>query len=302
MRIPGWAVGATAVLASAAALGAVLFSTLAPDEPAPPDAAATPTGPPPPGRSAPAGRAAPPEEPAPERRRAKLWAPAPGTRWQWQLTVPVNLGVDAPVHDIDGFGNGADVVRELHRRGGRVICYINVGAAERYRPDHGAFPPAVLGKGNGWPDERWLDIRRTDVLEPIMARRFDMCRAKGFDAVEPDLLDGYASDTGFPLTAAHQLRYNRLIARLAHERGMSVALKNDLAQIPALVKTFDFAINEQCAEFGECHRLLPFVRAGKAVLHVEYHVPAARFCRETRALGFASMRKRLDLDAWRQPC
>ncbi|WP_207934660.1 endo alpha-1,4 polygalactosaminidase [Actinomadura sp. KC06] len=301
MRIPGWAVGAAAVVASAAVLAAVLFSVLAPDESAQPAASAS-ASPASPKASPPPRKSAPPNEAEAERRRARMWAPAPGTRWQWQLTTPVDLGVDVPVHDIDGFGNGADVVREVHRRGRRVICYINVGAAESYRPDNAAFPAAVLGKGNGWPGERWLDIRRTDVLAPIMARRFDMCRDKGFDAVEPDLLDGYASDTGFPLTAAHQLRYNRLIARLAHERGMSVALKNDLAQIPALVGTFDFAINEQCAEFGECRRLLPFVRAGKAVLHVEYNMAAADFCRQTRALGFASMRKRLDLDAWRQPC
>ncbi|MFI0479063.1 endo alpha-1,4 polygalactosaminidase [Actinomadura sp. 9N215] len=277
MRIPGWAAGAAAVLVSGAVLGTVLGSALAPDGE--------------PGGGPYAGS-----------RVAGFWAPAPGVRWQWQLTTPVDVGVDAPIHDIDGFGNGADVVRELHRRGRRVICYINVGAAERFRPDHAAFPPAVLGKGNGWEDERWLDIRRTDALGPIMARRFDMCRDKGFDAVEPDLLDGFAADTGFPLTAADQLRYNRMIARLAHERGMSVGLKNDLSQIPALVGTFDFAINEQCAEFGECGRLLPFVRAGKAVLHVEYNMSTASFCHQTRALGFASMRKRLGLDAWRQPC
>ncbi len=51
-----------------------------------------------------------------------------------------------------------------------------------------------------------------------MAERVDMCREKGFDAVEPDNMDGYRNDTGFPLTAADQLRYNRLIARLVHDR------------------------------------------------------------------------------------
>ena len=52
-----------------------------------------------------------------------------------------------------------------------------------------------------------------------MAARLDMCRDKGFDAVEPDNVDGYRNHTGFPLTAADQLRYNRLIAKLAHDRG-----------------------------------------------------------------------------------
>ena len=46
-----------------------------------------------------------------------------------------------------------------------------------------------------------------------MAARFDLCRQKGFDAVEPDLVDGYIQTTGFPLTAADQLTYNRMSPR-----------------------------------------------------------------------------------------
>jgi hypothetical protein len=212
------------------------------------------------------------------------------------------MSVDVAVYDIDGFDNGAAVVRELHDRGRRAICYVNVGAAEDFRPDFSLFPPAVLGRRDGWPGERWLDIRRIDVLGPIMARRFDNCRAKGFDAVEPDLVDGYTETTGFPLTTADQLAYNRFIASLAHDRGMSVGLKNDVQQVPDLLADFDFAVNEQCAEYRECRLLTPFVRAGKAVLHVEYAMPRERFCAETKALGFSSLHKRLDLGPWRQPC
>jgi hypothetical protein len=230
------------------------------------------------------------------------WAPGQRTSWQWQLTTPVDMSVDVAVYDIDGFENDAAVVRKLHDRGRRVICYINVGAAEDFRPDFDRFPAEVLGAPNGWPGERWLDIRRIDVLRPIMARRFDMCRDKGFDAVEPDLVDGHTETTGFPLTSADQLAYNRLVARLAHDRGMSVGLKNDLHQVPDLLADFDFAVNEQCAEHHECRLLNPFVRAGKAVLHVEYALPLERFCAETKALGFSSVRKRLDLDSWRWPC
>jgi hypothetical protein len=230
------------------------------------------------------------------------WAPAVGTAWQWQQSVPVDLRVDVPVYDIDGFTNGAAVVRKLHDLGRRAICYINVGAAENYRPDYKRFPPRVLGRPNGWPGERWLDIRRVEVLRPIMAARFDMCRDKGFDAVEPDLAENYTEATGFPLTAAHQLTYNRLIAGLAHERGMSAGLKNDLGQVGALEKDFDFAVNEECVQFHECRPLTIFIKHGKAVLHVEYLLSTDKFCHVTKPLGFSSMRKRLVLDAWRQPC
>lgn len=135
-----------------------------------------------------------------------------------------------------------------------------------------------------------------------MAARFDVCRSKGFDAVEADLVDGYLNDTGFPLTAADQLAYNRMLADLAHQRGLSIGLKNDLEQVPDLVDHFDFAINEQCVQYAECDRLLPFIRAGKAVFHVEYDTPNGRFCPHTTALGFSSMRKNVNLDAPRWPC
>ncbi len=230
------------------------------------------------------------------------WRPPPGTAWQWQLSGRLDTSVDVPVYDIDGFDHSRATVARLHRDGRKVVCYLSTGAWEDFRPDADDFPASVIGRGNGWEGERWLDIRRTDVLEPLMAERFDMCRDKGFDAVEPDNMDGYRNRTGFPLTAADQLRYNRLIARLAHERGLSVGLKNDLDQIPDLVGDFDFAVNEQCAQYGECDALTPFVEAGKAVFHVEYELPTARFCADSRRLGLSSLLKRYELDAWRRPC
>ncbi|MCX4510911.1 MULTISPECIES: endo alpha-1,4 polygalactosaminidase [Streptomyces] len=240
----------------------------------------------------------PSPSPAPSR-----WQPRPGTPWQWQLDGRADpASADVPVYDIDGFENSADDVERLHRDGRKVICYINAGAWESFRPDQAGFPAAVRGAPNGWHGERWLDIRRLDVLRPLMEKRFDMCREKGFDAVEPDLLDAYLNDTGFPLTAGHQLAYNRMIARIAHDRGLSVGLKNDLPQIPELVRDFDFAVNEECAQYGECGRLTPFVRAGKAVFHVEYALATGDFCAQARRLGLSSMRKRLELDGWRQPC
>ncbi|MFD7229022.1 endo alpha-1,4 polygalactosaminidase [Streptomyces sp. NPDC059881] len=242
---------------------------------------------------------APPDDAAPPRTR---WQPKPGLAWQWQLSGRLDPTVDVPVYDIDGFEHPESVVADLHRRGRKVICYISTGAWEDFRPDADAFPRALLGKGNGWKGERWLDIRRTDVLEPLMAARFDMCREKGFDAVEPDNMDGYANDTGFPLTAADQLRYNRLIARLAHERGLAVGLKNDLDQIPQLVGDFDFAVNEQCAQYAECAALTPFVEAGKAVFHVEYELTTDRFCPQSKRLRLSSMLKRYELGVWRKAC
>jgi hypothetical protein len=193
-------------------------------------------------------------------------------------------------------------VRRLHAAGRLVICYISAGAYEDFRPDAHRFPPAVLGRPNGWDGERWLDIRRWRALRPILRDRFRMCRDKGFDAVEADNVDGYANRTGFDLRPADQLRFNRRLARLARATGLAIGLKNDLGQVAALEPHFDFAVNEECFRYDECGRLAPFRRAGKPIFHVEYDVPAERFCGRARRYGLTSMLKRPHLDAWRRPC
>ena len=205
--------------------------------------------------------------------------------------------------DIDLFGNSPSVVRGLHARGSHVVCYMSAGSSEQWRQDARQLPARVIGKPlEGWPGERWLDIRRLDVLGPFLDRRLDLCRTKGFDGVEADNVDAYANPSGFPLTAAEQLAFNRFLARAAHARGLSIGLKNDLDQVAALEPYFDWAINEQCFQYHECARLLPFVRARKAVFNVEYGLPRSTFCARARRLGFMSMRKRLALGAWREVC
>ena len=81
-----------------------------------------------------------------------------------------------------------------------------------------------------------------------------MCARKGFDAVEPDNLAGWEKEnhTGFKITTADQLRFNRWVALQVHGRGMSVALKNDGRQAEELINAFDFAVVEQCFQYHEC--------------------------------------------------
>jgi hypothetical protein len=234
--------------------------------------------------------------------RKKLWRPSPRTTWQWQLTGRLDLSVPAQMYDIDLFDNSAAVVARLHRMGRHVICYLDAGTYENYRPDAHLFPASVLGRPNGWPGERWLDIRQISVLAPIMRARFAMCARKGFDGVEADNVDGYENDTGFPLTGADQLAYNRWLARTAHSFGLSIALKNDVDQARQLEPYFDYALDEQCFQYQECDKLRPFTAAHKAVFEVEYQLPASRFCAQANRLGFMSMVKDLNLDAKRTVC
>lgn len=231
------------------------------------------------------------------------WKPSAVTSWQIQFSGPIDLGVPAQVYDLDGDATTKAQVAALHRRGVKVICYVSAGSYEDWRADAAKFPASVLGADlDGWPGERWLDVRRWTVLRPIMLARFQACRSKGFDAVDPDNVDGYANRNGLGLTAADQMLYNKRIAGLAHSLGLGVGLKNDLDQIPQLVGAFDFAVNEQCALYQECAALTPFVKAGKPVLQIEYEVPTTAFCATSKKLGFTAVRKKMALTAWRQTC
>jgi hypothetical protein len=69
-------------------------------------------------------------------------------------------------------------VASRHAQSRHVICYIDVGTAENWRPDYSEFPESVLGDSNGRPGERWLEIRQLSVIEPIMTARFQMCRTE----------------------------------------------------------------------------------------------------------------------------
>jgi hypothetical protein len=242
---------------------------------------------------------------APAASPAAIWQPAPTTAaWQWQLQGRIDTGVDAAVYDIDGFETPKATVRTLHRQGRKAICYLDVGSWESYRPDAGQFPPGVIGNVyEGFPEESWLDIRRFRGFAPILERRIAMCARKGFDAVEPDNVAGWENKTGFAISAADQLRFNRWIARQVHARGMAVALKNDGRQAAQLLGSFDFAIVEECFQYEECGLYRPFVEAGKAVFEAEYELEPARFCAAAEAIGFSAIRKSYDLFAqpW-EPC
>lgn len=234
-----------------------------------------------------------------------IWKPKPTRKpWQFQLQGKIDTSIKAPVYEVDGFDVSAKTVRKLHSQGRRVICYISAGSWENYRPDRAQFPKSVRGrKYDGYPDERWLDIRKYRKFAKPLKARFRMCAKKGFDGVEADNVAGYQNPTGFPLTASDQLKFNRWLARQAHRNGLSIGLKNDPAQVRQLVGNFDFAVVEECFQYNECGRFRPFIRAGKAVYSVEYETPNRRFCAKAKKLRFSSIRKEYDLYArpWR-PC
>jgi len=236
---------------------------------------------------------------SPPRNGGVSWTPALRTSWQWQLSTLPAMGslLNVQMYDVDGFNIDAALINAMHNANIHAVCYLSVGTYEDWRSDASTFPASVKRLANGWPGEQWLDIRQISALGPIMKARFQMCKDKGFDAVEPDNVDGYTNLTGFPLTASDQLAYNRWIATTAHSIGMSVALKNDLDQVTELVPDFDFALDEQCFEFSECDKLTPFISANKAVFEVEYSLPTSMFCPTANSMNFNALKKDLELTA-----
>jgi len=235
-----------------------------------------------------------------------IWQPTPGMTWQWQLTDEVDTDVDAQVFDIDLFDSEPELLFKLKSSGIRVICYISVGSWEEWRPDADKFPDQVIGaEYESWEGERWLDIRQIDLLAPVLQKRLDLCREKGFDAVEPDNIDGYLNETGFPLTYKDQLSFNMWLADEVHQRGLGIGLKNDPDQVEELLPFYDFALTEDCFAENWCEQVIPFINAGKAVFSAEYtdkDIELDDLCDQSRLLGFSAILKKRNLDAWRKAC
>jgi hypothetical protein len=261
------------------------------------------------------------------------WHPPLNARWQYQLqavsgyssTGGINVGISAipygggaavapSVFDIDLFvdqtvsGNNTTLntaaVNAIHAAGKKAICYVSAGSWENWRADAGQFPASVLGNKNGWAGEKWLDIRQTSVLLPIMDARVQKCRQAGFDGVEWDNVDGYSNRTGFPLTYQDQLTYDASLANLAHQYGLTVALKNDVEQLVDLAAYFDYAVNEQCQQYSECDGYTTyFTNAGKTVFQVEYKLQLTKFCPQANAANRNAILKSYDLfDTPYTPC
>jgi hypothetical protein len=223
---------------------------------------------------------------------------------------------------LDERGPGVDskpnreAVEALHAVGGYAVCYVDAGGIENYRPDweafrrwHRAHGRSLLGKpfSKRFPEERWANVggaRQRAFLLRMMGRRTRLCARAGFDAVEYDVVEAWASGkrvTGWEVSYRDQLAYNRGLARIAHRHGLAAGLKNDLAQVKDLVDDFEFAINEECFTYEECERLRPFIEAGKPVFHVEYTNAREEFCAHTEGLGFNSVRKSPNYTLYAQP-
>lgn len=240
-----------------------------------------------------------------------VWHPTAGMTWQIQFAEPFTGNpLPVQVYDLDGFETDARTVAALHDNGIRVLCYISMGTLEEWRPDAGDYPPEIIGNEWGdWPGEYFVDIRRIDLLAPILEARLDMCASKGFDAVEPDNIDSYGNSSdvsGLPLTLDDQRSFDLWLANAAHERGLAIGQKNVPELTGDLVATYDFAVTEDCVADDWCEEVAPYLDANKPVFAIEYtdRTSEADFhavCdAQTRPYSFVL--KHRELDAWQLAC
>ena len=175
----------------------------------------------------------------------------------------------------------------LHRHRRRVICYLDVGSWESYRPDAGELP--ALGDR---PSLRRLPRRALARHQPLPPLRH-AARSGGSRCAR-----ARASTRSSPTTSPVGNRKTRPASRSpaptssastagspvrSTRRGMAVALKNDGRQVQQLVDAFDFAIVEQCFQYHECGYYEPFVDARQGGLRGRVRTRTGRVLRRRRS-------------------
>lgn len=249
-------------------------------------------------------------QPAP----TKGWPAVPNGPFHWQLQGDINLRGNIKIVGSDVFDTPSDQVREWRNAGVFPICYVNVGTVEDWREDRNQFPPDIIGKAYwGWPGEYWLDITRFERFSDVILARFDLCRDKGFLAIEPDNIDAYEADdtnteTGFDLTRDDQLGYINWLIDQAHARGLAIGQKNASELVPELVDKMDFALLESAYRLGFMSEFEPYSEVGKPVFAVEYleemdtGTDPQSACPVAKKLGFQGIIAHIDLDRAPQNC
>ena len=228
-------------------------------------------------------------------------AQSPGASWDWQLSEPFDLNIDVQVLDLDPDSVEPEVIAALKARGVFTVCYISVGTLEDWRGDVAAFPSSVIGRDYPeWEGEKFLDIRDTATLLPLMQARFEACAEKGFDAIEPDNMDVYLNDSGFDISAADTVRYIMALSYMAHALDLQIGQKNVPELTEELEPLLDFVVTEGCFADDWCDQVGRYAENGKANFAAEYEVTEADradLCQAAQDTGMSLIFKEYDLDA-----
>ena len=246
--------------------------------------------------------------------------PAAGGACVTPEVFDIDLYVDQKVAGDGNFVVNTAAVDAIHAAGGHVICYLDAGDAETYRPDYQRFVRfdrrchgCLIGNpfSQVFPDEFFLNINndqgQRDFILAVNRARVSKCAKAGFDGVEWDIIDTYEDPhSGFHISYRTQLKFNTALANLAHRYAMSVAMKNDPSQVKDLLPYFDYAVVEECFQYHFCSGIRRPARPrssrrGKAVFEVEYRLTRDEFCPQAATLGINAIKKSRTYSSFAEP-
>lgn len=222
-----------------------------------------------------------------------------GSTWDIQFVEPFALDRPVTMIVLDPDNHDAEDVAGMKAKGMLVLCYVSIGTLEDWRSDIADFPSEVIGAAlPDWEGERYLDIRRQDLLLPIMEKRFAVCRDAGFDGIDPDNIDAFSNDSGFDLAPTDTVAYVAALADLAHGMDLIIGQKNAPELSGALASTLDFVVTESCWRYDFCDAFKDYTAAGKPIYAIEYTDAQPDFaaaCTEARAQGISMILKDREL-------
>ncbi len=234
--------------------------------------------------------------------------------FQWILTPKSDwsdvLSSDADVIDVDAFETPEWVINRLHDKDRIIIAYVSVGSLEIWRPDADEYPKFIVGNSYpDWEDEYFVNIKRRDTLGPILEKRLDLIKDKGFDGVEADNIDLHTFDTGFHITEKDVVEFYKWLSNETHSRGLLLCQKNAPELSSLLVDYSDCMIWEDPYDYDNVDYAQPYVMEHKPVFAVFYEdngVTISEFknqiCPKLKSKGYIPVLKRLDLDDWIVEC
>ncbi|KAJ3119796.1 hypothetical protein HK098_005129 [Nowakowskiella sp. JEL0407] len=210
---------------------------------------------------------------------ADWYKPIIGQPWQWILKTENEVVNAVEFHDID-FDFSRAFFKKLKESKKKIGCYFSAGTYEQFRSDQAMFPADSLGgtvsfgTGDSFADEKWLNIKRLDLIADIMLQRIEEALIRGCDIIEFDNQDPVIHDTGLKnngkISLDLNLAYLKWLVGWAHARGMGALLKNS-NEFAAYTSTLhDGVVNEECWINGNCDNYWPFLQLMKPVFNCEY--------------------------------
>ena len=224
-----------------------------------------------------------------------MWIPTQGLRWQYQLQGKLKTNLCVVPHERRRLRSTQRLRRRPVRHRRRHAQHRGGGRHPRHRRPRGllrrrrhlgglpsrrrAYPASVKGLSNGWPGERWLDIRATAVLLPIITRPGGEMRGGGLRRRGlRQRRRVRRTPPGSPSPRPNSSPSTRISPPWRTRTACRSGSRTTSDQLGQLESTFDFAVNEQCAQYNECDAYDGWTAAGKAVVEVEYHAKPARYC------------------------